>query len=378
MRKLGYKRESLAILDAASQRAKNEALKWRITTLTGLSQEDSSPETALAILDKCRKHYQETENYVRLGVVVRHMGALYIDRNELDEAERYLKEAMNIALENNLTKHRHAAANDQGWLLVKRGKVDEARALFQDLIMEDLTAYLMSLVLQNLAYLAFQNHDYRQAIKYQSQSLQLTTRYEMRDMAFEDYHKLGLCHENLGELALADHFYSQGYEELLKEIKMGLPILGYRETLLTSYVAFLEKNQPLPRPDIQKEVFRFATDKTMKEIRDIFRKSLLNLHLQRSKNAPQMCRHLDIDTRTYFLYQKKLGLKRGEVRKPVVVDNPYFEQYVESLVPLTWREANKKFERDLFSFLLTTYQHNKTKIAEVLNVSYQQVVQKTT
>ncbi|MFQ6615432.1 MAG: tetratricopeptide repeat protein [Fidelibacterota bacterium] len=378
LRKLGYIRESLAVLDAASQMATHDNLKWRITTLKGLSQKYSSPESALSVLEKCRRHYQETENYVRLGAVVRHMGSINIDQKEFGKAMEYIEEAMDLATRHNLTKHEFAATNDKGWLLINMGRIEEARNLFQDLLMEDLPAYDMSLALQNLGYLEFENRDYRESIKYHSQSLQLTTRYEIRDMAFEDYYKLGLCHQNLGELALADHFYSLGYEELLQEVRMGLPILGYREKLLTSYVTFLERNQPLPRPDIQKEVFRFAKDKTMKEIRNIFRKSLLNLHLERSKNAPQMCRHLDIDTRTYFLYQKKLGLKRGEARKSVVVDSTYFEQYVESLVPLTWREANRKFEEDLFSFLLTTYQHNKTKIAKVLNVSYQQVVQKTT
>lgn len=378
LRKLGYVRESLAVLDAASQLATNEELKWRITVQTGLCQKYTSPEKALSILERCREHYAATKNVSRLGAVVRHMASVSIHMKDFDRAEDYIEEAMDIAVENNLTKHRFAATNEKGWLLVNLGKRDEARTLFRELVMESLPVYDMSLALQNLGYLEYEEKDYREAIKYHSQSLQLTTRYEMRDMAFEDYYKLGLCHENLQELALADHFYSLGYEELLQEIQMGLPILGYREKLLTSYVKFLEQNQPLPRPDIQNEVFRFARGKTMKEIRNIFRKSLLNLHLERSKNAPQMCRHLDIDTRTYFLYQKKLGLKRGEPRKPVVVDNPYFEQYVESLVPLTWRQANKKFEKDLFSFLLRTYQHNKTRIAEVLDVSYQQVVQKTT
>jgi len=50
---------------------------------------------------------------------------------------------------------------------------------------------------------------------------------------------------------------------------------------------------------------------------------------------------------------------------------------VESLIPLTWREGNRKFENDLFSYLLAKYQNNKKKLAEVLGVSYGQVVMKT-
>lgn len=377
LRKLGYVRESLSILDAASRMTSNEGLKMRISVQKALCLKYSSPESSLSILEECRKYYQSTRNYSRLGAVNRHIASAYMHTQDFDRAERYVQEAADIAGKHNLTKHRFAVVNDKGWLLISRGKTEEARTLLKDLIKEGLPAYDLSLALQNLGYLEFEARNYREAIKSHSQSLQLTTRYEMRDMAYEDYYKLGLCHEKLGEPALADHFYSQGYQGLLEEIRMGLPILGYREKVLTSYVRFLENNQPVPRPDIQKEVFQFADGRTMKEIRNIFRKSLLNLHLEVSKNAPQMCRHLDIDTRTYFLHQRKLGLKRGEPWKPEV-KNPYFRQYVESLVPLTWREANKKFEEDLFTYLLAAYQHNKTKIATVLNVSYQQVVQKTT
>lgn len=163
----------------------------------------------------------------------------------------------------------------------------------------------------------------------------------------------------------------------MKEVRMGLPLIGYREKLLSAYVDFMGRNQKIPRVEVQDQVFGFAMNKTLEEIRRIFHTSLLNLHLERTRNAPQMCQQLDIDTRTYFNYQKKLGLKRGEVKKPVVIDNPNFEQYVKSLIPLTWKEANKQFEADLFSFLLAKYQHNKTEIAKALDVSYAQVVMKT-
>ena len=77
------------------------------------------------------------------------------------------------------------------------------------------------------------------------------------------------------------------------------------------------------------------------------------------------------------LYQKRLVLKWGAVHMTSSDVNPYFSQYLESLTPLTWREGNRKFENDLFSYLLAKYQNNKKKLAEVLEVSYGQVAQKT-
>ncbi|MFQ6616264.1 MAG: tetratricopeptide repeat protein [Fidelibacterota bacterium] len=376
-RKLGYVRESLSLLHAAANLTKNEKLRWRIQTYVGLSQKGTSPESALKLLTECENHYRSTGEYFRVGMILRHRASILIHMNDLDKAEEYLNEALDIASEYGLTKHQISATNDLGWVWVKKGELDRARSLFKELILDDLPVYNMSLALQNLGYLEFESKRYRKAVDYHIQSLQLTTRYEMRDMAFEDYFKLGLCHEKLGDVGLADHFYSAGYAELMKEVQIGLPLVGYREKLLAFYVEFLGRNQKIPRVDVQEEVFGFAMDKTLREIRRIFHTSLLNLHLERTKNAPQMCRQLDIDTRTYFLYQKKLGLKRGEARKPVVIDNPHFEHYLRYLIPLKWKEANKKFEEDLFSYLVTKYQNNKTRIAKALDVSYAQVVMKT-
>ena len=115
----------------------------------------------------------------------------------------------------------------------------------------------------------------------------------------------------------------------------------------------------------------------MKEIRNVFHKALLTMQIRRHKNAPVLCKALDIDTRTYFLYQKKLNLKRGQYNDTNLFSSQYFRQYIEALQPYTWREANNRFEEDLFKFLMEKYQHNKKKIAEVLKVSYPQVVMKT-
>jgi len=151
----------------------------------------------------------------------------------------------------------------------------------------------------------------------------------------------------------------------------------YHYILLDVYVEFLRKNHIIPYVDVQIEIFGFALNKTLKQIRNIFHKSLLTFHLERTKNAPELCTRLEIDTRTYFSHQKKLGLRRGDIPQRLPHENPYFSNYIESLSTLSWREANRRFEHDLYEFLLKKHQHNKRKLAEVMGVSYQQVIRKT-
>ncbi len=376
-RKLGYTKECISLLKSAQKITTMRKLKWRIKTYVGLSYQFRDPDRALTLLEECAGHYRATGETARLCTVLRHKGLTKLQVRDFKSAQDYFDQALALAVEQSLTTVQRDVMNDIGWMLIQQKNYDRARELFDNLTREELSPYEMSLALQNIGYMEYERGNYQEAIKFHSQSLQLSTRYEMRDMAFEDYYKLGLCHDKLGQIGLAAHFYAAGYRDLAKEVKMGLPILGYREKLLHSYVLFLTRNQKIPQMHLEEEIFGFAMGKSLKKIREIFHTSLLTLHLERTKNAPEMCKHLKIDTRTYFIYQKKLGLKRGKPRKGLFLDNPHFTQYIESLTPLSWKEANKEFEQDLFDFVMAKYKSNKTEIAKALDVSYAQVVIKT-
>ncbi len=376
MRKLGYTKESIAILNASTSLCNNEKLNWRINNLLGLCNKFINPDLALDLLTKSSEYYKENNEHFRYANALRNIGDLYLNQYDFKSAIDIYDQAKIIAEKHKLIQIEHEITNDVGWLKIQKKEYNKARSIFLDLVKQDLSPYILSLALQNLGYLEFECGNYRSTINYHSQSLQLNLKYDMRDMAFEDYYKLGYTYERLKEEGLAYHFYSQGYAFLETELDLGLPILGYRKTVIDSYITFLSNNQKLPYVNSHDEALRFIIGKTMKEIRNIFHKGLLTMHIRRHKNAPVLCKALDIDTRTYFLYQKKLNLKRGKY-DDTLFNNQYFRQYIEALQPYTWREANHRFEEDLFKFLLEKYQHNKKKIAEVLNVSYPQVVMKT-
>lgn len=377
LRKLGYRSEANAILKEAIAMADNESLRWKLNTQYGLIYKYSDKQKAAGILLESLAYYNRTGNPIREARILRHLGNTALADDDYQSAREYYLLATKIAADNSLEQLKNDIVNDQGWLLVSQKKYDEARLLFRNLLISDLSPYQNSLALQNIGYLEYEQGNYSDAINCHSTSLQLTTRYEMRDMAFEDYYKLGKCHDLIGELPLAHKYYNSGYKELQQEIDLGLRILGYRKKLLYSYVEYLNTNKATPEIDIEAEVFGFTMDKTMEEIRQIFHTNILYRHLDNSRNTPELCRQLEIDTRTYFIYQKKLGLKRGPGIPEKVVNNPYFARYLDSLVDMDWRSANKKFDSDLFAFLLKYHRNNKKNIATALDISYQQVLMKT-
>ncbi len=377
IRKLGYRKEAEHILKTALELTDKEKLVWRIKTYLGLCYKHNKPYKALGILKDSEKHYRDENDYIRLSCTVRHIGQVYSRLKDYQKAHAVLNEALGIAEQHQLTKHSNEATNDLGWLMILQKKYDQARTIFNKLLERDLPPYHLSLALQNLGYLEFECKNYRKSITYHSQSLRLTSRYGMLDMLIEDYYKLGLCHEKLGEVGLADHFYSLGYQETEKDVALRLPLLGYRKTLLDNYLRFLRDNQQTTAIELDDEIFHFALGKTLKEIRNIFHTHYLNLHISRSKSAAELCRKIGIDTKTYFTYQKRLGLRRGVKRKTALDRNIHFKRYLESLARLSWREANKQFESDMLAYLLKAYQNNKKRLAQDLGISYIYIIKLT-
>ena len=242
----------------------------------------------------------------------------------------------------------------------------------------DQVPYIESLILQNLGYLEFECENYLDAIEYHKKSLKLSSKYEIFEMLFEDYYKLGLTNEKLGEYGNARKYYTKGYEYLLEERKqLGIILVsGNRGTLLNNYIRFLSKQISIQHVREHGDLFEFTNNKTYHEILNIFQKHLLILHRNRENTIKDLCRTLKISLRLYFVYQKRLGLAK-EIKKGITINNQHFKNYLYSMLLLNWRSAIIQFDKDLYSFLLKKYQYNKTKIAKVLGVSNLTVIKKT-
>lgn len=370
--------EAIAVLEKALQLSDNEKLKWRIITYKGYCYKYTDKKYSLKLLTNASEYYLKTKAYSRYATIIRHIGSLHINNNDYILAEQFLAKAKHIAENYSFHEILRDISIDTGWLYIAENKFDEAREIFLELLTNDLVPYMESLVLQNLGYLEFECEDYRKAISYHKKSLRITSKYEIFEMLFEDYYKLGFTNERLGEYSKAEKFYSKGYEYLLEERKqLGIILLsGYRGKLIDNYMRFLSNQPSISHVREHRETFEFTKGKTYKKILGIFQNNLLILHRNREKTIEDLCNTLKISLRLYFVYQKRLGLSKSK-RKTITINNQHFKNYIYSMLSLDWRSAKTQFDKDLYRFLLKKYQYNKTKIAKVLGVSNLTVIKKT-
>lgn len=370
--------EAIAVLEKALQLSDNEKLKWRIITYKGYCYKYTDKKYSLKLLTNASEYYLKTKAYSRYATIIRHIGSLHINNNDYILAEQFLAKAKHIAENYSFHEILRDISIDTGWLYIAENKFDEAREIFLELLTNDLVPYMESLVLQNLGYLEFECEDYRKAISYHKKSLRITSKYEIFEMLFEDYYKLGFTNERLGEYSKAEKFYSKGYEYLLEERKqLGIILLsGYRGKLIDNYMRFLSNQPSISHVREHRETFEFTKGKTYKKILGIFQNNLLMLHRLREDTIEDLCNTLKISLRLYFVYQKRLGLSKSK-RKTITINNQHFKNYIYSMLSLDWRSAKTQFDKDLYRFLLKKYQYNKTKIAKVLGVSNLTVIKKT-
>lgn len=380
LRKLGYIQDSLQILEKAATLTDNEQLQWRIRTIIGFVYKEINLKQARTYLLESLDHYKSINDSVRVAFILKHLANIARQNEKYITAKNYYLDALSISKDLEI-KYQLAIMNDLGWLHFVQGEYEFARNIFLDIVQHDLShsPYIMCLALENLGQIALRHEDYREAINYYSQSLILTSKYEMSDLMFEDYYHLGLAHERIDEYGMALHFYSEGYYKLRDEINDFRLISegGYRQKLLDASVKFLLSNQQIPHLDPTAQAIRFAIGKTFKEIRNTFYSCLFSLHMQKSKFAKEICNTLCINERTFFLYQKKLGLKRNYSEGNGIFPSEYFKQYVNSMLALDWGQVNQKFESDLFGVLMKEFKGNKTEIAKSLEISYPGVCAKT-
>lgn len=370
--------EAIAVFNKALQLTGNENLKWRVVTYKGYCYKYTNKLESLRLLNDTSEHYLKSNEYSRYATIQRHIGLMHIFYNDFKQAHSYLSKAKHIADHYSFQNIINEVRNDTGWLYINEKRFDEAREIFLKLLTKDLIPYMESLVLQNLGFLEFECENYKKVIEYHKKSLQLALKYKIFQMLFEDYYKLGLTNEKLGEYKEAKKYYSKGYECLLEERKqLGIVLIaGYRGKLLDNYIRFLSEQPLIQHVRTHNETFKFSRGKTYKEILNIFQKNLLILHRNRENTIEDLCNKLNISLRLYFVRQKRLGSLNNK-ENTILDANQHFKNYLFSMLSLDWRSAIIQFDMDLYRFLLIKHQYNKTKIAKVLSVSNLTVIKKT-
>jgi len=370
--------ESLAVLENALNITSNEKLKWRIITIKGYCLKYNSMSDSIDLLKKASSYYNANNDYSQYLTILRHIASIYLYYKKNSQAFKLFNKVKKLAEFYSYQSIIHLTINDIGWCAIQNNKYISAKYIFTNLLKNDMTVYTKCLVLQNIAYLEFEQKNFRTSIEFHHKSLELTKEYEILEMLFEDYYKLGLAYEKIGHYEDAEKYYSDGYKQLQSEKNdIGIILLsGYRGLLLDNYIRFITNKPSISNAGIHPNTFKFTKGKSYKEMLDIFQKHLLTLHRKQTDTIKEICNNLKISMRLYFVYQDRYSITK-HLNINDEITNEHLLNYIYFMQNLEWRVAVKQFDKDLYRHLLSEHHYNKSKISEILNVSLLTVIKKT-
>ncbi|MCF7796940.1 MAG: hypothetical protein K9N11_01870 [Lentisphaeria bacterium] len=279
--------------------------------------------------------------------------------------------------------------NTQGYSALLQKHADQARDILEKVSNTTPSHHMKALALENLALLFFNSEQYPAAAEYVEQALEISRKNQVVSRLAPEYHFLGDVHKDyLGEPEKAGYYYDLGFKELSLYAAHGLPLTGNRLKLMETLVAYL-RERPSTQPTAtylpHESHFEFALGKTWRKIVDIFHYNLVLFHFRYTGRGEKLIAHLDMPTTTFYSLRDRLS-KRGfrfpTKRQKDFVFNPEhyqegLQQYLQFEADKTWKEVNKQFERDLMQYLYAAYGYRKTRLSEILDLSYPMVIAKT-
>lgn len=376
-RKLQFMDSSFALLDQAMILTNEEKLKWRIRTIKGYIFSSVDWEKSNQILMESLKYYRSNGEKIREAFVLKHLGINQISLGNYKNAETFYNKAIDIVGELKNDKQFDIMI-DIGWLNYKKKNYEEATNIYNSILENDLSnnPYIKCLALQNLACIAADKRDYRGIIDYHTQSIYYSEKFSLNELVYEDYYKIAVTYEKLNEYNLAAYWYNRGYLRLMKEIRDFHCVFGeYKQLLLERSHNFFHAHQNGTFYSPLEKIFEFTNDLSLENIVKIFQTAFLRKHISHRKSASELGRLLKISDKTLYNYKNRLQLnKKIDIKNS---RNQYLDEYIASLLNMTWKEVMNKFETDLFTYLLEKFNYNKRELAKSLKISYSSLCLKT-
>jgi len=316
------------------------------------------------------------------------LGSLSSSRRNLSDAERYYKEALYLAEQNNLQYLIWAVKNSIGLLLHKQKKFQAAIDHYEGFIDSVESHYLKSIVIKSLALRYRVLGKESQAIELCKEGLEYSQTHGVLS-TIPTYATL------IGDLIVdytdtpqeAYHYYKIGYDESLRQQEAGLPITGPRLRAVKKYTEYLASYLP---EDFNKisvaNYFDWAHNKTWVKIQDLFHYNLFVYHFIHTGIGKATFKLLDMVPGTFYSLSKRMrdlrgisfpNLRDADMTLPPDLYIDQLQKYVQLHRDKTFKAMTEQFENDIYEFLFKESGYNKKSLSEALDLSYSVVLQKT-
>ena len=266
-------------------------------------------------------------------------------------------------------------------MYIRQKKFKKAIRILTPLAQDHITTFGKIVATANLAQIEKVTGNYYGAITLAKMAVKLAKEKRCFSHTPIFYHFIGEIYKKyLNQTEKALYYYKLGYDAVMELVDVGITLEGERLNVVKYYNKFLEKSwvDLKEKSNIQTH-FDFALHKPWKEIQTLFQFHLLIAHRDRHQFVDHLLNQLDMKPPTYYAIQnrlKKAGFIVPGIKEPITpemrdtLNHPLMDYILNHVYTISWKKANKQFERDVFQFLFHAYGSNRRQMESILKISY--------
>lgn len=319
-------------------------------------------------LIKSCDYFEKNQQYATLAYHYKNIGNAFGKIKDFDNEKSFYSKGLLICANYNYSHIKSAIDHDVAMSYYRSG--NESRAL-KKLITTALNSssdFTKTYTLGNVGFIHFKDKDYQSSYNFFKQSLDIATKSGIFHLLPSICYYLGKNKQALSDSSKASKYFEIGYNASMELAKYKFPVKGERLLVIDEYVKSINVSI-IQNNDYS---FDFGVDKTLEEIRAIFKNTVLNFLFDQTNSVAEVVKTLQISSSSYSKIKNRYKKYQSDdfVYPQVIID------LIQNHDDLNWKKLNTFFEKKMLMHLYKHYKYNKKVLSSKLNVNYSRLVTK--
>ncbi len=366
-----------------AQRAKQHVQSKNLLMLIEYQLETFQAENnadMISMLKKSVNQFQRQGIYYQYVIGLSRLGFIHLANGDMKIAKDYLLQTEKAADKHNIPYMKDIAVNGLGYWYYENEEYQKALDVLFAVVESVKSNYVKVLALENIALTYQKICDYETALDHMVKAYNIASIHQVVSQIPEECMLIGKWYdEHLKKPEQALHYYKLGFDHAVKQVDSGLGFNGPRRLAMMEYVSYSQKLNFRKLGGIAVEKpFEFALGKKWVEIKPLFQYHLVMYHRNQAATSKDFLKRMELTSSTYYSKQsqiKKKGFPVPRLKEMLtqipseILVQPLQLYIAEKLKDLNWKDANAKFEKDIFLYLFQQYGFTKKNLGGALGLS---------
>jgi tetratricopeptide (TPR) repeat protein len=386
-RVLQDKKLSEQYANQAKQHVKSKNLLMLINYQLETFQAENN-SVMIAIMQKRVNEFFKNKIYYQYVIGLSRLGFIHLANGEMETAKDYLIKTETAAKKYKIPYMLDIALNGLGYWYYENEEYQKALDALFIVVESAKSNYVKVLALENIALTYHKKYNYDNAVDYMVKAYNIASIHHVVSQIPEECMLIGKWYdEHLNKPEQALHYYKLGFDHAVKQVDNGLGFNGPRRLAIMEYVSYSQKlNFRKLKGIVVEKPFEFALGKKWVEIKPLFQYHLIMYHRNQAATSNDFLKRMGLTSNSYYSKQRQIKKKGYPVPRlkemlsqtpSEILVQPLQLYIAEKLKNFNWKEANAKFEKDIFLYLFQQYGFTKKNLGESLGLSIIAVNAKT-